>query len=91
MTEKLSPTEQVNLGNHAKTLIENPAFQEALRKLNRLFYEEWSKTDPADVATRERLYTHICVQRSWFNCLNAILGDGQVSGAVLAGAKGKNR
>jgi hypothetical protein len=92
MSEKqLTPGEQVIFGQHAKALLENPAFQEALRKLNHRFYEEWSKTDPADVATRERLYAHIQVQRSWFNCLNAILGDGQISNAVMAGAKGKNR
>ncbi|MCO4879049.1 hypothetical protein [Paraburkholderia caribensis] len=91
MTEKLTQEQQSTLGNQAKIVLENPAFQEALKRLNQRFYDEWSKTDPADVATRERLFAHVQVQRSLFNCLNSILGDGQISNAVMASAKGKNR
>jgi hypothetical protein len=88
---KGTPGEQVVLGGQAKQLIENPAMQEALRRLHQRFFEEWSKTDPADVSTRERLYMHIQVQRTWFNCLNSILGDGVISNSAMAAAKGKNR
>ncbi|AMV42267.1 hypothetical protein [Paraburkholderia caribensis] len=91
MTEKLTQEQQSTLGNQAKIVLENPAFQEALKRLNQRFYDEWSKTDPGDVATRERLFAHVQVQRSLFNCLNSILGDGQISNAVMASAKGKNR
>ncbi|WP_028219221.1 hypothetical protein [Paraburkholderia oxyphila] len=91
MSEKPTPSEQIALGNQAKLIIENPAVQEALRKLNQKFYEEWCRTAPEDVETRERLYAHVQVQRSWFSCLNAILGDGQISNSAMAAAKGKAR
>lgn len=82
---------QVDLGLSAKLLLENAAFQEALRQLDRRFYEEWRKTDPSDSAARERLYQHSHVQRTLVNCLNEILGNGQVSAQSLAAAKGKRQ
>ena len=89
--EKKTNQEALDLGNQAKLLLENPAFQEALRKLSQKFFEEWSKTDPSDVTGRERLYAHMSVQRTWFNCLHSVLGDGQVSAQAMAAAKGRQR
>ncbi|MFP3528451.1 hypothetical protein SB768_08095 [Burkholderia sp. SIMBA_043] len=81
--------QQIALGQSAKQLIENPAFQEAIRRMEKQFYEEWRKATTAE--QRERLYLHISVQRTWFNCLNSILGDGQVSAQAMAAARGNTR
>ncbi|MBU9259093.1 hypothetical protein KTD13_01865 [Burkholderia multivorans] len=86
-----SPEEQMFLGAQAKQILENPAFQEAIRRLSKHFFEEWAKTAPDDVATRERLYAHVSVQRSFFNCLHSVLGDGQVSTQAMQSAKSKTR
>ncbi|MEX3614539.1 MAG: hypothetical protein VB141_12500 [Burkholderia gladioli] len=87
--KKLSQNELIALGEQAKAVLENPAFKAACRELEAMYFKAWGDSDPKDTDGRERLFIHVAVQRTMIANLNAILGSGQISAAMVERARGR--
>ncbi len=79
------------LGAHAKMLVEDPAFKEAVRKFQAGCFDAWCNSKPEEVEGRERLYAHVSVTGSVVAALNQIMGDGKISQQTMDRARGTRR
>ena len=85
--DKLSDQQQLEIGDAAKRILTDPGFNRAVARVAAMYAEEWRLTAPADVETRELLYTKANVLDDVVIALKAVMDDGKVVANTRAQAK----
>lgn len=72
----LTSDQIISRGKHAAALLDDPVIQEAVKLTHQEIYAEWSKTQPADVTTREALWAQVQAVEKFLQSINKIRNAG---------------
>lgn len=71
--------EQIELGQRAQVLLNDPALQAAFSELFKSYYDAWRTSDVADAEGRERLFYTARAADNLLSHLNIVLQTGKLA------------
>ncbi len=74
----------INKGARAKTTLDDPLFQAAIKQIEADYIEAWKATSAKDVELRERIWAAVQVSGKFKDHLIAVMNDGKLALAEIA-------
>lgn len=79
-----SLNDEARRGTAAAQILENEVFKDAVALLQKRLIEDWIKTGPLDVASREWFHQQAVAQQAVVNALNKLVRNGKLATNDLA-------
>lgn len=86
----MSLREQVQRGNQAQQVLDNPAFVAALRALEDRYIREWATSEPSEMEKREEAHRALRALNVLTDELTILLDNGDVAARQIAKEEKRN-